>query len=213
MHTEIIKYNHVSFVYKNLTKVGGELLFFLKYVSRRFLLVSRNRAGAGPAGKPWVNRAQGGSRSLTQTPNSGQMITEKHLSLLNICLKCSPIQNNWFICGRVCCVFVYLISRRYIFSCAHHAVLLYISLFATGGTGLTEPCDGLLPNVGMHVCLCFPRVCSSMSAPELWSWKSCVSLLEFVYVCVCLCLCVWEKKKAGIEAQRTKAALITLECH
>ena len=51
--------------------------------------------------------------------------------------------------------------------CALYAVSLYISLIAAGEAGLSEPCDVLQPNVGLHVRLCFPCACSSMSAPEL----------------------------------------------
>lgn len=70
-------------------------------------------------------------------------------------------------------------------------VSLYISLFAAGEAVLSEPCNVLQPKVGLLVRLCFPRACSSMSTPELWS---CLLLEEHVCVCVCHCACARERR-------------------
>lgn len=69
-------------------------------------------------------------------------------------------------------------------------VSLYISLFAAGEAVLSEPCNLLQPKVGLRVRLCFPRACSSMSTPELWSCPllkelACMHVRASVPLCVC----------------------------
>ena len=76
--------------------------------------------------------------------------------------------------------------------CAHYVVSLYISLFAAGEDGVSEPCDALQPNVGLHVRLCFPCACSSMSAPELWSCP-----LPTRAASLCLCVYMRERERDG----------------
>lgn len=97
---------------------------------------------------------------------------------------------------------------------AHQQLLVgfHIMLFNSKlafSAGLSEPRDALQPNVGLHVRLCFPCACSSMSAPELWSCPvfrtSCVShsLLMCVSVCVCACAKKRDRQRRCKQTART----------
>lgn len=176
--------------------------FLWSCASRRFALAWRNKGASASSAGQGLSQ-QGGIGLLCQTPNWKhhflQFETTAFLSIcLCLCLRelhCASVRSVLFL------------------RCAHQSVSLYISLFAAGKAGSSEPRDASQPNEGLRVRLFFFFFSMCLLFYEC-TWALKPSVVQKSHIC----LCEIEKKRnrereKEVQGCKTDIALIILECH